>query len=182
MTLAFLIDGYNLIHALGLVHKKIAPKELENARRHLLEFLHERLEPLSGDITVVFDAKRRPARVAAEQQEGGILIRYAGKNQEADDLIEELLAKNATPRRLVVVSEDRRLRDAAKRRHALSWSGQDLLAHLERRPAPRRDAADPEAERRPMSAKEVEEWLHEFRDVKLPNEFQEFLDPPQDTE
>ena len=64
MPLAFLIDGYNLIHALGLVHKQIAPKELETARRRLLDFLHERLEPRAAAITVIFDARRRPPHVS----------------------------------------------------------------------------------------------------------------------
>ena len=30
----------------------------------------------------------------------------------------------------------------------------------------------------PLSPAEVQSWLHEFRDVKLPNDFQDFLDPP----
>lgn len=182
MSLAFLIDGYNLIHALGLVRKKIAPKELESARRRLLDFLHERLEPLSGDITVVFDAKRKPRHVAAESYDGRILIRCAGRHQEADDVIEELLAHHAAPGRLVIVSEDRRLREAAARRRAHSWSAQELLDHLERRPE-RSGAGDwVEDQRQPPSAIEVQEWLHEFRGVELPNEFQEFLDPPPESD
>src|SRR6266702_1586412 len=98
MPLAFLIDGYNLIHALGLVRKQIAPKELETARRRLLDFLRERLEPRAAAITVSF----------------------AGRGEEADDVIETLLAQHPAPRRLVVVSDDRRLRDAAVRRRARS--------------------------------------------------------------
>lgn len=134
MSLGFVIDGYNLIHALGLVHKQLAPKELEGARRRLLEFLHERLETLSGDITVVFDAKHKPRHVPSEYSDGQILVRYAGRHLEADDVIETLIAGHSMPERLVVVSEDRRLRDFAVRRGAQAWGTQELLDHVDRGP------------------------------------------------
>ena len=182
MPQAFLIDGYNLIHALGLVRKQLADKELETARRRLLEFLHVRLEPLAGAITVVFDAKRKPRHVPAEHHDGQILVRYAGRNQEADDVIEDLLAQHPAPRHLVVISEDRRLRQAAARRRAQSWSAQELLDHLEQPPATRHDRAPHPSERRPPSAKEVEDWLREFQGLELPNDFQDFLAPPQESD
>ena len=137
MALEYLIDGYNLIHALGLVHKRIVPKELERARADLLHFLHERLEPFAHAITVIFDAKRKPRHVPSEFQEGRILIRYAGRREEADDVIEALLIQHAAPARLIVVSEDRRLRQAAARRHARSLGCEELLEHMERASARR---------------------------------------------
>lgn len=182
MSLAFLIDGYNLIHALGLVHKKIIAKELETARRRLLEFLHERLEPLSGDITVVFDAKRRQRHVPSEYQDGRIQVCFAGRNLEADDVIEELLAKNTSPRRLVVVSEDRRLRDAAARRRARCWGAAELLDHMEGSAELAAPPTPAVAEQPRLSPKEVQQWLREFDGVELPNEYRDFLDPPATSE
>ncbi len=182
MSLTFLIDGYNLIHALGLVRKQIAPKELETARRRLLDFLHERLEPLAGDITVVFDAKRKPRHLPSEFAEGRIQVRFAGRNQEADDVIEDLLAQNNVPQRLVVISEDRRLRDAATRRRARSWGAQELLDHLERRPKIKTPKSAATIEQPRLSPAEVQHWLREFEGVELPNEYRDFLDPPSPSE
>jgi predicted RNA-binding protein with PIN domain len=178
MPLAFLIDGYNLVHALGLVRKKLAPKELATARRRLLDFLHERLEPRASAVTVVFDADRRPRHVPAEYNDGNLTVRFADRGQEADDTIEALLAQHPAPRRLVVVSDDRRLRDAAGRRQARSLGCQELLDHLERPAAPAQSKAVP-ARQASLSADEVQTWLNEFRDVEIPNEFRDFLDPPQ---
>src|SRR6266850_1534498 len=107
MPLAFLIDGYNLIHALGLVRKQIAPKELAAARRRLLDFLHERLESRAGAVTIVFDARRRPRHIASEYSDGSFTVRFADRGEEADDVIENLLAKSPAPRWVVVVSDDR---------------------------------------------------------------------------
>lgn len=178
MPLAFLIDGYNLIHALGLVRKQVAPKELATARRRLLDFLHERLESRAGAVTVVFDARRRPRHVASEFSDGSFTVRFAERGEEADDVIETLLAKHPAPRRLVIVSDDRRLRDAAAKRRAHSLGCQDLLDHLERPAAPARPATTP-TRQESLSAAEVQSWLNEFRDVEIPNEFRDFLDPPQ---
>src|SRR5262245_3622685 len=182
MSLAFLIDGYNLIHALGLVHKQLAPKELEGARRRLLDFLHERVEALSGDITVVFDAKHQPRHVPAETSDGQIRVHYAGRDMEADDVIEDLIANSSRPQRLVVVSDDRRLREAAARGGAQAWGTQQLLDQLERGlpAAPPTTAGQGHAQR--LSQAEVREWMDEFRDVELPNEYRDFLDPPPSDE
>lgn len=180
MSRTFLIDGYNLIHALGLVHKQLAPHELESARRRLLDFLHARLEPLAQNITVVFDAKRKPGHMPSEFTEGNILVRFAGRNEEADDVIEALIAAERMPERLVVISEDRRLRQAAVRRQARSWGCGELLDHLERRPA----AASTESAAMPaqLSKEEVDEWLREFEGLEFPQEYKDFLDPPAESE
>jgi uncharacterized protein len=178
MALTFLIDGYNLIHALGLVHRHIVPHELESARQRLLEFLHERLEPTTAEITVVFDAKRKPRHVPSEYFDGAIRIVFAGRNQEADDVIETLVAEHPQPARLVVVSEDRRLRQAAARRHGRSMGCQELLDYLEKGPAPAPAASPPNPDARRLSQSEVQDWLKEFDDVKMPDEFRDFLDPP----
>lgn len=180
MPASFLIDGYNLIHALGLVRKQAGPGELEASRRRLLEFLEERFASVAADITVVFDAKRKPRHAPTEEVVGRIAVLYAPRNQEADDVIEGLIERHPAPMRLVVVSEDRRLRKAAARRQAHSMSSQQLLEHLERRAEPRSgsSAAAPE----PMSPAEVEHWLREFQGVEIPNEYRDFLDPPAEKE
>src|SRR5581483_35244 len=111
----YLIDGYNLMFALGLLSKQVRPDGVEPARRRLLEFLHARLGDDCGRATVVFDAARAPRQTPAEEYDRGLHIYYA-LSQEADDLIEELIRRESTPQGLAVVSDDRRLREAARRR------------------------------------------------------------------
>ena len=60
----------------------------------------------------------------------GLDVVYAGRDQEADDVIELLIARDSAPRRLVVVSTDRRLARAARRRRAQSLTSDAFLRHL----------------------------------------------------
>lgn len=60
----------------------------------------------------------------------GLDIVYAGANQEADDVIELLIARDTAPRRLLVVSTDRRLIRAANRRRAQRITSEAFLRHL----------------------------------------------------
>jgi predicted RNA-binding protein with PIN domain len=170
MSPIYLIDGYNLIHALGLVHKRLAPGELEHARHELIALLQQRRERLAGAVSVVFDAKRHPRRSAAEETVGDIQVLYAVK-READDLLEELISRHPQPGRLRVVSDDHRVQRAARRAGAVAVACQAFLDQLEETPrsAPARPSDD---EPRPTSG-DVEHWLQEFKSVQIPPELRD---------
>jgi len=65
---------------------------------------------------VVFDASQGSAGTPARQDYQGIRVLNA-LQQQADDLIEDLLERRLSPPSLTVVSDDRRLKDAARRCH-----------------------------------------------------------------
>jgi len=52
---------------------------------------------------------------------------WSGPGREADDVIEDLIGKASDPRRLLVVSSDRRLRKAAKRRRCKWLDSESFL-------------------------------------------------------
>lgn len=79
----------------------------------------------------------------------GLDVVYAGANQEADDVIELLLARDTAPRRILVVSTDRRLVRAARRRRAQSITSEAFLQHLAS------DAGKPRAKPLPGYATQV---------------------------
>lgn len=167
----YLIDGYNLIHALGLVHKQAAPGELERSRHALAAMLEA--HAAKGAFTVVFDAKRKPRRGAGAETIGAIQVRYA-VGREADEMLEELIVQHPRPARLNVVSDDRRVQEAARRARAVPLGCQAFLDLLERPPAaaPAADAAEPGKET-PLSGAERRRWLEEFGDVQIPDELRE---------
>ena len=115
-----LIDGYNLIFQCGLQGRAVSSLVLEKARNRLISELTARLdEQTRQKITIVFDAKDRPVKAVADQEQiNGITIIYAVHHEEADSLIEELIRSHSTPKKLTVVSSDHRLHDAARRRRA----------------------------------------------------------------
>ena len=113
-----LIDGYNLIFQCGLEGRSRTPASLQRARRRLIGELKVGLaEPIRHRTAVVFDATRLPLGESLPiRTDGGVTVIYAIDHEDADTLIELLIQKNSTPKKLTVVSSDHRLHKAASRR------------------------------------------------------------------
>src|SRR5438874_4475058 len=98
--MAYLIDGYNLLHALGILRGRTGPHGLEKARLGLLGLLHGALGDRAAEASVVFDAAGAPPGAPAEMDFHGIHVLFAVREEQADDLIEALIQRDSDPRRL----------------------------------------------------------------------------------
>ena len=160
-----LIDGYNLLHASGVLPRGRGPATLKRARQALLHFLANSLaEDESAGAVVVFDAAGAPPGLPTEYQHGPIRVLFARGKAEADDLIEELIAADFAPRRLLVVSSDHRLQRAARRRRARSvdadvWYHQVVQRRGRPAPPPGPTAEKPSP---PQTPGETADWLKHF--------------------
>jgi hypothetical protein len=166
-----LIDGYNLLNSTGIAPAGPGRGNLERSRQALLNTLVESLPPEEvSRTTVVFDASEAPWGVAKQLVHRGITVKFAAKDDDADSVIERLIAADSAPKRLTVVSSDHRLQRAAKRRKATAvdsdvWFSQLLRDRALRAnnesgsPAASADNLKPEG---PFSSGEVEHWLREF--------------------
>src|SRR5205809_7364029 len=112
----YLIDGYNLLYAMGVLRNRAGPTGLQKARRGLLGLLRGAYGEEAAEVTVVFDAAGAPPGAAEEEHYQGIHVRYAIHQDQADDLIEALIRHHSAPRQLTVVSDDHRIQQAARRR------------------------------------------------------------------
>jgi predicted RNA-binding protein with PIN domain len=174
---SFVIDGYNLIHALGMIQKHLDAGGLEASRRWLLDYLAELFGEDADRVTVVFDAKQAPRNLPRHQAYRGLHVHFAPKGQSADDWIETLIANEKTPAALVVVSNDHRLQDAGRKRGARAWSDQALLDFLEKRPrAPKTPTPNMEDRDGKMTPEEKKHWLEEFGMLESDPELREFFD------
>jgi predicted RNA-binding protein with PIN domain len=165
--MGILIDGYNLMHAAGLMPRRLGPGTLGRRRRTLINLLANRLSPEHvASTTVVFDARNAPSDAEPATVEKGITIRYAVEQAEADDLIEDLIRHDSAPRALVVVSGDRRIQRAARRRGARAMNGEEFRTLLEALPCQPSESASPpvtsDKPQRELSTTEVADWLQEF--------------------
>ncbi len=160
-----LIDGYNLLSAVGILGRGVGPGSLQRARLALLNFLAESLEPSEiPRTTVVFDAADPPPGLPRSVSHRGLTVRFASQYEDADALIEELIRADSAPRRLTVVSSDHRLQRAARRRKAKfidsdAWYARIVRQRRERRESTPETPAKPPV---PLLEEDVDYWIRQF--------------------
>jgi uncharacterized protein len=163
--MALLIDGYNLLHASGILPRGIGPGTLERARGALLNFLVESLEPDElAKAVVVFDARAAPVGLPRRVTHRGLRVHFAPNPGDADALIEQLIQEDHSHRKLLIVSSDHRLQRAAKRRKAQAidsdrWYAEVVRRRMERGRSVAEEPAKPTG---PLSEQDVANWLSQF--------------------
>jgi predicted RNA-binding protein with PIN domain len=180
----YLIDGYNLLYAMGvLLPKRTGPLVLEYARRRLLSLLGERHGPQARAVTVVFDARKAPPGAAAEMDYEGIHVAFAVNQEEADDLIEQLIRRASVPRQLTVVSDDHRIQHAARRRQCVVLGCGEYMDWLAQNRQPRREAPRTQGRaNKPLPPEEVRLWLETFGDLEKDPDWKELFELPDGLE
>src|SRR5271166_1768358 len=183
----WLIDGYNLMYAAGALDgREIRRESFYRKRRRFLSDLADALGPeRCRETTVVLDASTPPADFPLETVYQGLNLIFALGDENADARIETLIAAHSVPKSLTVVSSDRRIRRAARRRRARTLSADEFLDLLERfQTAERHDLSsqNPPTPRSldrdsPLSPEEAAHWMAEFREIDAGTELQETLDP-----
>lgn len=166
-----LIDGYNLMHAKGVMAGRFGPDGLRKARHRFLVELAAALDPIEAKATtVVFDAADPPADRPDRQSLKGLTILFAVGDDSADARIADLIAAHPAPKALTVVSSDIQVRQAAQRRRCRVLTSDDYLDGLaeRKRRASRIEVprAVEEARDRTPSASEAAFWLAEFADLQ----------------
>jgi predicted RNA-binding protein with PIN domain len=163
-----LIDGYNLMYAIGAMPRNTAPDALRKVRHRFLNELGALIPPIDAhQTTVVFDASIVLEHLPKSQTQKGMTILFAVDDDDADTRIEALIHKHSSPKNLTVVSTDLRIRQAALRRKAKGVKSEDFWAELKAgktKPANRPAAPSREEKARNEGLSETESayWLAEF--------------------
>lgn len=153
-----LIDFNNLIHAAAANGRELTTRSLESL------LLMSRFAT-RGAIVVCDGAERRSAlSEEGAGTSGGSMCRiiFAGPRSDADSVIERLLNEDSSPRRFAVISTDRRVRAAARRRGAESLTSEEFLRAIARDSAAWRRRADGARREEFMDEAEVLQWLKVF--------------------
>ena len=177
----FLIDGYNLLHAMGVLNGKVGPTGLHKARLALLGLLRGVYGDEAQSVTVVFDAANPPRGATEVQDYKGVHVHFATDHAQADDLIELIIQKHSAPKVLTVVSDDHRVQQMARRRKCKDWGCQQYLDWLERHRQERKPKPAPIDTGKPasVSTRDREHWLAEFADLANDPALKELSDPPE---
>lgn len=154
MSVDFLIDGYNLLHFAGLARARYGPGDLERARDRLLKRIRNGLnEAERGRVTVVFDARDAEHADRREARPFGMRVLFSPIGREADDTIEELIEAHASPRNLLVISSDNRLKRAARAARAGWMDSDSFLVDLDRRQAQLQQPETPATDSPPVASR-----------------------------
>lgn len=167
-----IVDGNNLLHA-------PMPPALAGLDEARLCRLLTRSAWRGQRMVVVCDGGPRGL---GEDQDGVELI-FAGRGQSADDVILKLIEADTAPRRLTVVSTDREIRKAARRRRAKAVTSEAFIGELLRAAA--RGGENQDSGAKPaggLTEGEVRRWMEEFDvDEELQKRAEErgpwYLDP-----
>jgi len=154
----FLIDGHNLIGAMPDLRLEDPDDEAR-----LVERLQRLAMRTGRRITVVFD-RGAPGSVSSWPSRGGVTVQFAPSGTTADELLIRRIGAERNPRGLIVVSSDRRVQEAARRRGATVWPAPAFLAYMRRHlgtPAPAPTAGDEKPEG--VEEEELRYWMALFR-------------------
>lgn len=153
-----IVDTYNVLHVVGIL-----PPELAGIDTRGLIDLVGRSRYRGERVLLICDG--RPRERAPRGRFGPVSVRYAGAGGTADELIGALIQTSSSPRRLTVVSSDRQIVRAARRRRARTLGSDEFLGHLAHDAAARARPGGP----RPAGGGgprhgggDVETWLEEF--------------------
>ena len=151
----YLIDGNNLMHALANAGA--------SASREGLCRLLEKLTAGGQRVRVVFDGPARAGSPTQQDEPANPAIAYA-VGRSADDVIEEFIAADSAPRRLTVVSTDRQIRRAARKRRCTAVTSEDFartllaMSHPDEKPP----SPEPPEKRQGLTPEQTQKWLKEF--------------------
>ncbi len=125
-----LIDGYNLIFTCGLHGRHRNPASLAQARLKLERAIRQNVptDELMA-IWIVYDSAHGNAGSDETSGEGPVAT-FAGDFEDADAMIEALIARSSIPKSLIVVSADHRIQVAARRRDCQVIDSEDWYDRL----------------------------------------------------
>jgi hypothetical protein len=157
-----IVDVYNVLHVTGVL-----PPHLAGLDAPGLADLIARSRKWPEAALVCDGVKPRgvPGRVEGVPGAPGVELRFAGPGRDADSLIERMIGDAPDPKRLTVVSSDRRVKAAGKRARCKVLSSEGFLRQLVERiesgrvPAGSPSAGKPEV---PLDAFALRRWLDEF--------------------
>lgn len=160
--MALLVDTYNVLHTTGVLPPDLAGLGVFDLRDLILTSRFRHMP-----VVLVCDGLGpgvHGADEASTSVDEGITIYYAGTHRDADTHIERAVRACTDPHRLNVVSSDRRIMRAARRRRCRLMTSDVFLETLESdwRRAGRKAAAPTQAYSIPLDPGSIEWWREYF--------------------
>jgi predicted RNA-binding protein with PIN domain len=153
----FIIDGNNLLHS---IHKEGAGSgPISDVGLCRIIGMYLKLTGQKG--AIIFDGTG-PRDKGGFDNISNLEVFFVGLGTDADTVIENKIGANTAPRRLTIVSSDRRLRKAARARKAISVKSEVFWNSVQKQLSRKKTTKEPAAKRRGLSDGETKQWLEYF--------------------
>jgi len=153
----FIIDGHNLLHTIYKSDGDSGSISDVGLCRILGRYFK-----LTGEKGVmIFDGTGPPDKTGFDNI-NNLEVFFAGIRTDADTVIEDKISVNTAPKRLTIVSSDRRLRTAAHKRKAISMKSDVFWNDVQKQLSRKRPAKEPSEKRQGLNQGETEQWLEFF--------------------
>ncbi len=153
----YLIDGHNLLRSVHKLDEELW--DLTDVR--LCELLDRYLSRCGEQGRIIFDGVGPPDKRVFDGMRH-LEVFFSGRGVETDAVIEDRLETDPAPSKLIVVSNDRRLRRAAQSARASVARCEAFWDHIERQLSRKGPPKEPTAKRQGLSEGETEQWLDIF--------------------
>lgn len=152
-----IIDGHNLLHSIVKIEHESGPiSDIQ-----LCWVISRYLKVVGEKGEIVFDGTG-PRDKSQFDNIANLEVFFAGLGSDADTVIENKIRANTAPKRLSIVSSDRRLRDAARTRKATALKSDVFWDNLQKQLRRKKPVKEPEAKRMGLSESETKQWLEFF--------------------
>ncbi len=153
----YIIDGHNLLYAIPKIDEYAASINDDQLCQMISIYLI--LTRQSGEI--IFDGAG-PRDKSRFDNINGLEVSFAGLGTDTDSVIEDKISTSTAPKRLIIVSSDRRLRKAARARKAVSIKSENFWNNVNKQLNRKRPKKEPGAKRHGLSDSETKQWLDYF--------------------
>jgi len=151
-----IIDGHNLLHAVHKDEDTEPPSDIG-----LCRIISMYLKQTGQTGEIIFDGTGPPDKDGFDDV-NNLEIFFAGLGTDTDTVIEDKIGANTAPKRLTIVSSDRRLRKAARSRKAISLKSEVFWSNVQKQLSRKKTTKEPAAKRRGLSNGETKQWLDFF--------------------
>lgn len=155
--MSFLIDGHNLLWYVNSAATDVPP--IGEVRLCMIISRYLKLTGENG--LLVFDGTG-PFDKSAFANLGSLEVLFAGRDLDADSVIEERINASSSPRSLTIVSSDHMVQEFAHRRKAAALKCEVFWESLCKELARRRRPREPQQKRFGLTEAETEYWLKVF--------------------
>ena len=153
----FIIDGHNLLYSIREVDE--GSESISDVQLCRIVGRYLKLAGEKGEI--IFDGTG-PRDKSGFEDISNLEVFFAGLGTDTDTVIEDKIRANTAPKRLTIVSSDRRLRKAAQARKATAVKSELFWSNLQKQLSRKKGIREPAAKRQGLTDGETKQWLKFF--------------------